>query len=499
MGRYLLSDILRNAYTRLLLLVFLGLTVLAGVLLYQTYTGQVEAYESSEYEKLRAVATTMSLQADGEAWTHTLASHPEKDDIMGNRQDSTYAMYYALFLSAQKLNEIKTPIYSLHWDHESDEFFFGFSSADEPHYRHRYESFPQLLREQYDEGGLLPTYEDENGTWMSAFAPVKTADGSTVGVILVDHEYGAFIDGVRQRTYGRLGLVAGLFLLIGAFIVVATRRFLRSERKVRGQIEEASHLIARKNQNITDSIRYAQRLQTAILPSAEELNVSCDQSFVYYQPRDIVSGDFYWCGTLSCGRQVVVGADCTGHGVPGAFMSVLGASLLSEAVNERDLSEPLLILDHMEAGLSRALSKETREDAPPDGMDLALLIIDANQRSVTYAGAYRPLWLVRGGELVETRGTRRSLGAGMSEERPFKAHTLELVAGDWLYVASDGYADQFGGPDQKKFGSKALKALLIEISDLEPSAQAELLRDRFEGWRGSSSQMDDVLVMGLGF
>ena len=262
-------------------------------------------------------------------------------------------------------------------------------------------------------------------------------------------------------------------------------------------IEEKSRIVEEKNKDITDSIRYAKRLQEAILKPVRELPAVFPQSFIYFQPKDIVSGDFYWFerfGHLS----MIAAADCTGHGVPGAFMSIIGCNLMSQAVNEYALTKPAVILNSLNKGLSKILHQRMDESSVKDGMDIALCAVDMKKMTLEFAGAFNPLWLVRGGKVIEYPADKFPVGAFLGEEmRMFNNHEVPLQKGDTIYLFSDGYADQFGGPKGKKFKYKQLKELLLSINGRAMDEQREILRRRLEEWKGRLEQVDDILVIGI--
>jgi len=250
--------------------------------------------------------------------------------------------------------------------------------------------------------------------------------------------------------------------------------------------------------NIESSIRYAKRIQDALLPNHDRMSHALPEYFVLYKPRDIVSGDFYWFLEHE-GKIALAAADCTGHGVPGAFMSMIGHALLTEIVVEKHVLEPDKILTHLHTGIRRALKQSDGDSR--DGMDIALCVIDKDAHTVEYAGAMNPLCIVRNGVLEEIKANRYSIG-GMQreEERVFMKHSIEFEQDSsvMLYVFSDGYQDQFGGEEGRKFMSRRFKNLLQEIHAMPISQQRKILDDTIEAWKGKDHrQIDDILVMGV--
>jgi serine phosphatase RsbU (regulator of sigma subunit) len=259
-----------------------------------------------------------------------------------------------------------------------------------------------------------------------------------------------------------------------------------------------------KNKDITDSINYAQKIQAAILPSDAYIKSLLPEHFVLFKPKDIVSGDFYWFAEKD-GRALAVAADCTGHGVPGAFMSMIGSSLLNESVIEKGITDPGKILQAIKDGVIKALRQTGGRLQQKDGMDMALCSFDVANKNVQYAGAYNPLIIVRNGEVLETRADRMPIGIYEDDGgKTFTTHDIQLQDGDSVYIYSDGFVDQFGGPKGKKFMSKRFKQALIDAQPLTMEEQEKMLDKLVEDWRthseqpgGVSEQMDDILVIGV--
>jgi ligand-binding sensor domain-containing protein/serine phosphatase RsbU (regulator of sigma subunit) len=261
------------------------------------------------------------------------------------------------------------------------------------------------------------------------------------------------------------------------------------------EISEQKNIIEAKNRDITDSIKYAQRIQNALLPSYELLKESFADSFILFKPRDIVSGDFYWVKKIN-GEVIVVAADCTGHGVPGAFMSMLGISFLNEIVDKNNITEPGRILNLLRESVITSLKQRHVESETRDGMDIALCKISHDQNKLWYAGANNPLWLIRNSEFTEQRADRMPI-AIYDEMNEFTTHTIKLQKDDSIYMFSDGYADQFGGPKGKKFKYRPLQELLISLQEKKMEEQKEILNKTIEEWRGDFEQIDDIIIMGL--
>jgi serine phosphatase RsbU (regulator of sigma subunit) len=267
------------------------------------------------------------------------------------------------------------------------------------------------------------------------------------------------------------------------------------------EILKQKQIIEAKNQSITESINYAKRIQEATLPRIEEIRKAFPESFVFYKPRDIVSGDFYWFSQKEKegkSQYVLTAVDCTGHGVPGAFMSLIGNDLLHEIVNARAEVQPDRILEELHLGVRRALRQG--ENQSRDGMDLALCLIEAEKGQLTFAGAKNPLIYFKNGEMHLVKGDKFPIGGVQLEaERKFTPHLIPLEKGMTFYIFTDGYQDQFGGADGMKFMSKRFRNLLAEIHTLDLETQSKILETRFQEWKAERPQVDDILVIGWRF
>jgi serine phosphatase RsbU (regulator of sigma subunit) len=262
------------------------------------------------------------------------------------------------------------------------------------------------------------------------------------------------------------------------------------------KILQQKDIIEQKNQSITDSIQYASRIQNAVLPHINFINDWGFDNFILYKPKDIVSGDFYW-GLKKDEKIIAAVGDCTGHGVPGAFMSMLGHAFLDEIVNTMKIENAAMILDRLRDEIINTLKQKGNVGESRDGMDISLLILDPKTGIINFAGANNPLYLIRDGVLTKVQGDRMPIGIHVTTLTPFTNQSLKVVKGDHLYLFSDGFADQFGGPRGKKFMYKPFQDLLVRNHNKAMSIQKEILDNTFEKWKSEREQVDDVLVIGI--
>jgi phosphoserine phosphatase RsbU/P len=267
------------------------------------------------------------------------------------------------------------------------------------------------------------------------------------------------------------------------------------ERTLR--IEKQKEEIEEQKKHIMDSIYYARRIQNAILPAFNIIEANLKNYFILYMPKDIVSGDFYWVNETD-GLFMIAAVDCTGHGVPGAFMSIVGYNQLNHAVTVKKARSAGDVLDELNKGVISTLNENKSDNSIKDGMDMALCVFNFAAKKVEFAGANNPLVLIRDNKVIKVRGDRFPIGAFEgSNPQQFRNNEIDLLEGDCLYLSSDGYADQFGGPDNKKFMFKKFEELLLQINSLSMEDQKEMLHKRLYEWMGVNDQVDDILVIGI--
>ena len=270
------------------------------------------------------------------------------------------------------------------------------------------------------------------------------------------------------------------------------------------EIVEQKNLIEEKQKEIVDSINYAKRIQSAMLASDQLFSKNLKNYFVLFEPKDIVSGDFYWASATQNNKFVLVTADSTGHGVPGAMMSMLNISCLNEAINERKITSPAEVLNHVRQRIITSLSEDGSEEGGKDGMDCSVVIFDFENKNINYAAANNPIWIIRENktnnnlpEIIELKPDRMPVGKHIKDSIPFTESVFNLQSNDIVFTLTDGYADQFGGPKQKKYTYKRLKEILLRNYNLTMTQQESKLKNAFINWKGSEEQVDDVLLIGV--
>jgi len=296
--------------------------------------------------------------------------------------------------------------------------------------------------------------------------------------------------------------IAALLFLVWLIVKIYSARLKRENIVLEGIVKERTAEVVRQRDvleyqknEIEDSIRYASRIQNAVLPASQDFTDLVPESFVFFRPRDIVSGDFYWVSKVE-NKLIISAADCTGHGVPGAFMSMLGVAFLNEIVNKDHIVKPDIILGKLREKVIEALQQQGISGEAKDGMDIVVISIDFIEMKLNYAGAYNPLLMVRNTQLSEIAADKMPI-AIYERMREFTNHEIKIEKGDLFYFFSDGYEDQFGGPEGKKFKGKKFRELLVEISSRPMKEQKEIIESTFIKWKGVQDQVDDVVILGV--
>jgi serine phosphatase RsbU (regulator of sigma subunit) len=268
---------------------------------------------------------------------------------------------------------------------------------------------------------------------------------------------------------------------------------MKSKHGIKAENEEQEYRQQREN---AESLKYASYIQQALYPATSEICRYLPDHFLYFQPCNVVSGDFYFVSGQKEFTCVAVG-DCTGHGVPGAFMSILGITFLNSIVSRQNPLKASLVLNQMREHVMKALSQTGTQTEQKDGIDMAFCLINNQKNSMEFSGAFNPIYLIRDKNLHEFQGDKMPVGIGSEQEKPFTNNHIALEEGDMIYLFSDGFVDQFGGNEEKKFKYRPFRELLISLSHLSVIEQKLKLAQTFESWKGNLKQLDDVLVLGF--
>jgi serine phosphatase RsbU (regulator of sigma subunit) len=417
------------------------------------------------------------------------------------RGDTLFNGAFVDSVGLMQMHQNQSEIPQIVYKHNDIEFFFAapyFEDEHRPEYRYMLEGSDEIWSdwETKSEAKYNNLHEGEYKFRVEA--------RNVYGQISEQATYTFIILPPWYRTTWAYILYAIAFILILLLGVrISSQRLKKKNIWLEGIVEERTREISQKNtvlehqqQEIQDSINYAQRIQEAILPLEDEMKKWIPDSFVLFRPKDIVSGDFYWFLERD-NKLVFICADCTGHGVPGAFMSMIGSDRLNNIVSENKITAPGAILSELNRAIKKSLKQDGQKNATRDGMDAAVCTIDLTKKEVYYAGANRPLWLVENKELTEIKATKVAVAGFTPEDQTYEEHIIPLRKGLKFYMTSDGYADQFGGERNKKFKVKSMKNLIVEIANEPFEKQKGLLESELLAWMGDFEQVDDVCVIGF--
>jgi serine phosphatase RsbU (regulator of sigma subunit) len=355
----------------------------------------------------------------------------------------------------------------------------------------RLEDYKKALFYTRENDSILTSFRNVSAQLQQKELEKTEAEVATQQATLENEQQSLLLKNKQQQMYFLFGGI-GVFLVIS---ILAFRAY-RQKRKDNDLINIQKDHIEEVHKEITDSINYAERIQRSFLATDDILNKNLNEYFVFFHPKDVVSGDFYWADELSNGQFALVNADSTGHGVPGAIMSILNISAIQEAVKE-GATAPQDIFNRARRFIIDRLSKDGSKDGGKDGMDASIICFDFEKNIFHYTAAQNPIWIVRGGELIDIKPEKMPMGKHDHDHIPFIGGSFEMQKGDVIYTLTDGFQDQFGGIKGKKFKIKPFKNILIENAHLPLSKQKQILKEAFENWRGDQEQVDDVCVIGV--
>lgn len=493
-----LKRILDNISGRILLTVYAAMAVLCAYFIVSNHYNYSASKENEALHNLHSIAKTLSVQIEGDRLRRLLENYPDQNSISSNTQDPYYYVMHNNMQKAAELNGITQPIRTL-TRAANGEYFIGASSESTPHFRQVFAGNTQALEQLYNTGGTLHlSGEGDQGPMLQALAPLQDRSGKTVAVLLLESPYELVASQLMLRLWRNIALAVAILVLVGIILFKSIRKLLAHEEANKKMLEEVNAIMKEKDQSMTDSIEYAAKVQKAIIPNPESLGRAFNDHFVLNKPKDILSGDFYWFHEINQNEYYIATVDCTGHGVPGAIMSAIGCSLLNEIVQEEGIERPGQLLTRLNSKLLDALHQHGKAPGAGDGMDIALCRIDKRSNKIVFSGAMRPLYWIHKNKLEVISGDRFPIGGSQYDpDRKFSDHHLHYDEGDKLYLFSDGYADQFGGPLNKKFMITQLNEFIEAHHHLPMADQCQQLDATFEAWRGDEEQVDDVCMVGV--
>lgn len=470
---------------KVLLAVYATLFVLCAVMIAITHVAEKNSQRKQAETKLRSITSTLSEQLNAGHVESLLERYDGRGMLIKNTQDAWYYVLHERLRKAAERNELTMPLEVVVHDSVKQETQVIITSAETPTFRVPWSGDVRLLATNKAE---LKHY---TGTELIVNDAMRNEQGEVVAMIVARTP----MDGIRSAAMATLlrniVLALVLFGVAGVLMFRYVGRWLKQEEQVHERLQE-------RHADITDSIAYAGKIQRSLVPSALIYDELFADSFVIDRPKDVVSGDFHWVHRIDAHTCFVAAADCTGHGLPGAMMAAIGCSVLNEVVPQHADLDPAELLSILHSRLVAVLNQQGKQRGAGDGMDVALCRVDRRSKEILFAGAFRPLYWLHQGQLSVINGDRRPVGGGHQDsERKFTCHRLAYTVGDRIYLFSDGYVDQFGGPERKRFMISRLHSLIAENQHLPMKEQAILFDRTFLDWKGNEEQMDDVSMLGL--
>lgn len=468
--------------------------MLYGTLLLLCVTTIVVAHFSSRSEhrqnalsRLSTITSSAASQINADHVTLLLKKYDARGMLIKNTQDAWYYVMHDHLRKTAESNGLVIPLRVVAFDRLKQEVQVVATSAEIPEFRARFEQGASLdLAKNFSSTKSVLVHDA-----LLAYEPLRNADGEVQGVVvatmpLAEAEAGAWI-----MLWRNIGIALLLFAIAGIALFRSVGTWVK-------QNEADREALASRQEDITDSLAYAGKIQRALIPSPEVYRNFFDDSFVIDKPKDMVSGDFHWYHQTGPSSCFIAAGDCTGHGLPGAMLAAIGCSLLNEIIPNNKEKDPGELLGLLNTRLVTTLHQQGQRKGAGDGLDIALCHVDREANEILFSGAFRPLFWLHHGQLTVINGDRRPIGGSHQElDRRFTTHRLAYEPGDRIYLFSDGYVDQFGGPERKRFMASRLHSLLNDNQALPMAQQADLLERTFLEWKGNEEQVDDVCMLGI--
>jgi serine phosphatase RsbU (regulator of sigma subunit) len=495
----LIQKILLNVKTRMMFIIYMCIIGISAFFVTYSYFSTLELYERKELEVLYGVVSSLAFNIDGDAHQELTSKYEWRDEIKSIEQDSIYHRIHHILAHAQLKNHFNSPLFTMVYDPDEKIFYTVVKSDSSFSYRHSYEFFPDILVDSMKVGGILPKYQNERGIWLSAFHPIHNSKGEIVALLQADLNFGNFQNEVFYHHFEESMWALAFIVLLALFLIPYVRRILKEDESLKEEIIYQKNLIDAKNKDLTDSVNYASKIQEAMLPDTARIQELLPDSFVFYKPRDIVSGDFYWFREKD-NKMYVAAADCTGHGIPGALMSMIGHSSLNGITAGRKERTTGEVLNELDKTVTSSLDNKEYKTESKDGMDIGIVKIDLDANQLEFSGAFQNLVCINGNEIKEYKGNRFPIGGGNNYNKTdFDTQIITIQPGDQFYMYSDGFPDQFGGEKEKKYLDKNFKLFLQSLTGKSPEEKKTLLNEELLRWQGPIEQVDDILVIGLSF
>ncbi len=471
---------------RILLILYGTLFALCASLIAVAHWYELRGQRQEVLLRLGTITSGLADQIPARHVESLLKKYDGRGMLIKNTQDAWYYVMHEHLRKAAERNELPLPVQVLAYDSLKKELEVVATSAEKPSFRVPFTGPTNTVLGAYREGGWFSM----DGQ-LIAFTPLNDDHGRTVGVVTAGIPAANADASAYAALYRNIAIALLLFVLAAVVIFRYVGRWVQ-------QSESDRIALASRNMDYADSISYAGKIQRALVPPPSAYAELFDGSFIIDRPKDLVSGDFHWCHSIGKDECFVATGDATGHGLPGAMMAAIGCSLLNELVPANADRDPAELLTMINTRLVATLHQHGRKKGGGDGMDIALCRIDRHKHEILFAGAFRPLYWLHNGQITVINGDRKPIGGAHQEpDRKYTCHKLAYSPGDRIYLFSDGYVDQFGGPERKRFMTSRLHDLLSANRHVPMQEQAALLDRAFLEWKGEEEQVDDVCLLGL--
>lgn len=478
--------------SRKVLFVLYGTLLVLGVaLIAWLHSGQKRTIRQEAASRLSGITGTLATQLDGDRVRRLLANYDSRGMLVRCDQDPWYYVLHEALRRSAEASTLEAPLRLVAYDVDKQELQIVVSSEKKPVLRDAVESPSAKSMIDHLIGARIGPERLQAKDRVTVLDPVRDGTGAIVALLVGEQPVHTLDRRATTRLWRNIGLFSVAFVVIGIFLFRSVGRMVKGE-------EDAHSALRTRHDGVNDSIAYAGKIQGALIPKPERFREMFDDFFVLNRPKDLVSGDFHWYQRIDEHCCYVATADCTGHGFPGAMMAAIGCSLLNELVGQHPHADPAELLGALNQRMVHALDQSGRKRGAGDGMDIALCRIDRKQHEILFAGAFRPLYWMHQGQITVINGDRQPIGGSHHDPaRRFTVHRVAYHPGDRIYLFSDGYVDQFGGPERRKFMTARFSDLLLTYQHLPLEAQHDLLERTFLEWKGSEEQVDDVCVLGI--
>lgn len=486
-GNTALSTAKSSSSRRILFVLYGTLLVLCASLIGVAHYTELNSQRTEAQARLGSITAGLADQISADQVQQLLRKYDGRGMLIKNTQDAWYYVMHDHLRKAMERNGLEQAVRVITFDSLKQELQVVVTSMDKPEFRHPYDGDAHTLLANY--GQASRTIASDHT--VIACDPLRDDRGTVQGIVVANLPRSEADSAAWASLWRNVIIALILFAIAGVFLFRSVGNWVK-------QSESDRIALATRNLDITDSIAYAGKIQRALVPPPSVYQDLFDGSFVIDKPKDVVSGDFHWYHRIGTDECFVAAADCTGHGLPGAMMAAIGCSLLNEIIPANSDKDPAELLTMINTRLVTTLHQHGRKKGGGDGMDIALCRIDKHQQEILFAGAFRPLYWLHAGQLTVINGDRRPIGGAHQElDRKYTCHRLAYTPGDRIYLFSDGYVDQFGGPERKRFMASRLHELIQTNRSESMERQAELLDQAFQEWKGQEEQVDDVCLLGL--